>query len=77
MTRGATPSLFNPPAQGITAPPPRRQVLRVLAFSSDRKRMSVVLRHTQTGEIWLHCKGADEKIFGPSKSIRTKAKPRF
>lgn len=34
------------------------EVLRVLLFSSDRKRMSVVLRD-EAGRVWLLCKGAD------------------
>ncbi|OWR45528.1 hypothetical protein KGM_215959 [Danaus plexippus plexippus] len=37
-------------------------VLNVLAFTSARKRMSVVVR-TPTGEIKLYCKGADSAIY--------------
>ncbi len=33
--------------------------LAELAFSSDRKRMSAVVRAKSTGQIWLFCKGAD------------------
>ncbi|XP_068627807.1 probable phospholipid-transporting ATPase IA isoform X1 [Battus philenor] len=37
-------------------------VLHVLAFTSARKRMSVIVR-TPTGEIKLYCKGADSVIY--------------
>jgi phospholipid-translocating ATPase len=33
--------------------------LAELAFSSDRKRMSAIVRAKSTGQIWLFCKGAD------------------
>jgi phospholipid-translocating ATPase len=33
--------------------------LAELAFSSDRKRMSAVVRARTTGQVWLYCKGAD------------------
>ena len=36
--------------------------LAELEFSSDRKRMSVVLRSHETNELWLYCKGADTVI---------------
>lgn len=39
----------------------RYEVLNVLDFNSDRKRMSVVLR-TEAGRILLFCKGADSVI---------------
>lgn len=35
-----------------------RQVLHVLGFTSDRKRMSVIVR-TKEGKIKVICKGAD------------------
>lgn len=38
------------------------EVLNVLEFSSDRKRMSTIVRR-RTGEIILMCKGADNVIF--------------
>uniref|UniRef100_G3VVU5 Phospholipid-transporting ATPase n=1 Tax=Sarcophilus harrisii TaxID=9305 RepID=G3VVU5_SARHA len=38
------------------------EVLNVLEFSSDRKRMSVIVR-TPAGQIRLYCKGADNVIF--------------
>lgn len=39
------------------------EVLNVLEFTSDRKRMSVVIRHPDTGRLHLLAKGADETIF--------------
>lgn len=36
--------------------------LNVLEFSSDRKRMSVILRDRETGQIKLYIKGADDMI---------------
>ncbi|XP_046395531.1 phospholipid-transporting ATPase VD isoform X2 [Ischnura elegans] len=38
------------------------EVLKVLPFDSSRKCMSVVLRHPNTREIFLYCKGADSAI---------------
>jgi len=38
------------------------QVLQVLPFDSTRKRMSVVLRHPETHQIIVYCKGADSAI---------------
>jgi len=40
----------------------RYEIMNVLEFTSNRKRMSVVVR-TQTGQIKLFCKGADSVIF--------------
>jgi len=37
-------------------------VLATLEFTSDRKRMSVLLRNKQTNELRLYIKGADDKI---------------
>ncbi|XP_030894781.1 phospholipid-transporting ATPase IB, partial [Leptonychotes weddellii] len=37
-------------------------ILNVLEFSSDRKRMSVIVR-TPSGQLRLYCKGADNVIF--------------
>ena len=37
-------------------------VLAVNAFNSDRKRMSVVVKDVETGEITLYMKGADNKV---------------
>ena len=39
------------------------EVLHVLPFDSDRKRMSIILRHPLTRERILFCKGADSAIF--------------
>ncbi|XP_024530611.1 phospholipid-transporting ATPase 2 isoform X2 [Selaginella moellendorffii] len=38
-------------------------ILDVLEFTSDRKKMSVIVRERQTGELKLLTKGADEAIF--------------
>ncbi|GAM24475.1 hypothetical protein SAMD00019534_076500 [Acytostelium subglobosum LB1] len=38
------------------------QLLNVIEFSSDRKRMSVIVRDPLTQEIVLYCKGADSSI---------------
>ena len=38
------------------------ELLRTLEFDSDRKRMSVIVRDVTTGEIRLHCKGADSSV---------------
>nr|CAD1820272.1 unnamed protein product [Ananas comosus var. bracteatus] len=50
------------------------EVLDILEFTSDRKRMSMVVKDCQTGKIFLLSKGADEAIFPCSNSgqqIRT------
>ncbi|OAO16472.1 phospholipid-transporting atpase [Blastocystis sp. ATCC 50177/Nand II] len=39
------------------------RLLRVIAFSSDRKRMSVVAKNEKTGVIRVYAKGADDCIF--------------
>jgi magnesium-transporting ATPase (P-type) len=41
----------------------RWERLAELAFTSDRKRMTVILRETSSGRIVLHSKGADDVIF--------------
>lgn len=38
------------------------ELLDVLEFTSDRKRMSVVVKEGQTGKLLLLSKGADEAI---------------
>lgn len=38
------------------------EVLAVLEFTSERKRSSVIIRHPETNEIVLYCKGADDLI---------------
>ena len=38
------------------------EVLKILAFDSARKRMSVVVRHPDDGSIVLYCKGADSAV---------------
>ena len=37
--------------------------LQIIEFSSKRKRMSVLMREKQTGQVYLYCKGADDVIF--------------
>ncbi|KAK8864038.1 hypothetical protein M9Y10_011732 [Tritrichomonas musculus] len=39
------------------------EVLANLEFSSERKRSSVIIKHPETNEIILYCKGADDLIF--------------
>lgn len=39
------------------------EILNVLPFDSFRKCMSVIVRHPDTKEIILYCKGADSTIF--------------
>lgn len=39
------------------------EILNVLEFTSDRKRMSVVVRDLSTGRLHLLTKGADETVF--------------
>jgi len=38
------------------------ELLNVLEFTSSRKRMSVIIKDNQNGEIWLLTKGADSVI---------------
>ncbi|CAL4122701.1 unnamed protein product [Meganyctiphanes norvegica] len=38
------------------------EILHVLPFDSTRKRMSIIVRHPETGEKILYCKGADSAI---------------
>ena len=38
------------------------KLLQICEFSSDRKRMSVIVKNMQTDNIELYCKGADSKI---------------
>ncbi|KAL5104389.1 putative phospholipid-transporting ATPase VA [Taenia crassiceps] len=40
----------------------RVEVLKVLPFTTKRKRMSIIIRHPNTDEIVLYCKGADSVI---------------
>lgn len=37
-------------------------ILAVNAFNSDRKRMSILLKHKESGEYYLMCKGADSTM---------------
>ena len=38
-------------------------LLDKIDFSSDRKRMSVIVKDLQNGKIYLFCKGADSMVF--------------
>ena len=38
------------------------EILNTLEFTSERKRSSVIIRHPETNEIVLYCKGADDLI---------------
>ncbi|KAM3171263.1 hypothetical protein ACTXT7_016970 [Hymenolepis weldensis] len=40
----------------------RVEVLKVLPFLTKRKRMSIIIRHPNTDQIVLYCKGADSVI---------------
>ncbi|KAL6524039.1 Alanine aminotransferase 2 [Orobanche minor] len=54
----------------------RYEVLDILEFTSDRKRMSVVVKDCQCGKIFLLSKGADEAILPhsyPGQQVRTYA----
>lgn len=42
----------------------RWELLNILEFNSDRKRMSVIVRDPTSGVVRLFCKGADSVIFG-------------
>lgn len=47
------------------------EILDTIDFTSDRKRMSIILK-TPKGDIWLLCKGADSTIgerLAPNQSI--------
>ncbi len=48
--------------EGPRKAPHRYQLLNVLDFTSDRKRMSVVVRDCDGGRLFLLCKGADNII---------------
>lgn len=54
-----TPSYVEINALGVRQ---RFEVLNVLEFTSDRKRMSLIVRNS-AGEIKLYCKGADTMIY--------------
>ncbi|RPA81799.1 phospholipid-translocating P-type ATPase [Ascobolus immersus RN42] len=54
------PSTISVNSLGVTQ---EYELLRVLEFSSARKRMSCVVRFPQTGKIFVICKGADNVIF--------------
>ena len=44
------------------------KVLEVFQFSSDRKRMSIIVKD-KDDKIWLYCKGADNIIFSRSDKV--------
>lgn len=39
------------------------ELLNILDFNNERKRMSVIVRDPSTGKITLYCKGADTVVF--------------
>ncbi|XP_066939381.1 phospholipid-transporting ATPase VD [Macrobrachium rosenbergii] len=54
------------------------EVLHVLPFDSNRKRMSIIVRHPETQEKILYCKGADNAILDNlSRAIDDKTKLRI
>jgi phospholipid-translocating ATPase len=42
------------------------ELLNVLEFDSNRKRMSIIVKDLATGELTLYCKGADSAMFEKS-----------
>ncbi|XP_021953805.2 probable phospholipid-transporting ATPase VD isoform X3 [Folsomia candida] len=49
--------------------PVKYEILHTFPFDSVRKRMSLVVRHPQTNQIIMYCKGADTAIFSKLKRI--------
>lgn len=47
--------------------PVEYEILHTFPFDSVRKRMSIVVRHPQTNQIIMYCKGADSAIFSKLK----------
>jgi phospholipid-translocating P-type ATPase (flippase) len=39
------------------------EIMAELEFTSDRKRSSVIIRHPESGDLVLYCKGADDLIY--------------
>ena len=58
MSRSPDKVVVNLPTEGIV----EFQVLHVLPFDSNRKRMSILVKHPISREIILYCKGADSAI---------------
>lgn len=48
------------------------RLLHILPFDSNRKRMSVVVRHPLTGQVVVYTKGADSVIMGLSENPKGK-----
>lgn len=46
----------------------RFEILNILEFDSDRKRMSVILKNLNTNEIVLYCKGAENAVFSKCRA---------
>ncbi len=46
----------------FTTPMKVYQILEKIEFSSDRKRMSVIVKDPRDEKIYLYCKGADSSI---------------
>lgn len=54
------------------------EVLHVLPFDSNRKRMSIIVRHPETQEKILYCKGADSAVLDNlSRAVDDKTKLRI
>ena len=58
LKRNADMVMVSMPSEGVV----RYQVLNILPFDSTRKKMSVILRHPNTNQIILYCKGSDTAI---------------
>ncbi|CDS41466.1 phospholipid transporting ATPase VA [Echinococcus multilocularis] len=58
LQRGADFVIIWLPGDGLI----RVEVLKVLPFVTRRKRMSIIIRHPDTDQIVLYCKGADSVI---------------
>jgi phospholipid-translocating ATPase len=59
--KARTPDSLTVDVPGLTSV--NYDILHVLAFTSERKRMSVILRDHVTQEIILYCKGADSSMY--------------
>ena len=62
FTERTTTELHLRVGEGDEAAPERWLLLNTLEFSSDRKRMSVIVRDAAVGSIRIFIKGADDKI---------------
>ena len=51
------------------------EIIGIMPFNSDRKRMSIIVKDLNNGKILLFCKGADEVIY--DRLARSKNVPGF